>query len=427
MLKLTRHLFEWDTQAAFFDFYERAHFNHMLAHQNPKTGMFAYMIPLMSGTAREFSSEFNDFWCCVGSGMESHSKHGESIYWHGDDDLIVNLFIPSTLEWKEKQAAFELATDYPIGEGVRLSITKLAKPAEFGISLRVPYWCKNAQLTVNGKKEKIIAANGYATIRRKWKTGDRISLTLPMTPRIEATADDPNVIAMLRGPLVLAADLGESTKPFEGNAPALVGSDLIAALKPSRPPATFVTDKIGRPTDLTLAPFYSMWERRTAVYFHRFTDEQWKVEQAAYAAEQARLKDLQARSVDLMHLGEMQPERDHGLKSAISYPVAYRGKNGRDARTGGFFEFTMKVVAEPLVLQATYWGEERKRMFYISIDGTRIASETLGYDKAGEFIDRDYPIPPDLLKGRATVTIRFEPETGSTAGPVFGCLLYRQK
>ena len=144
MRKLTRHVFEWDAQAVFFDFYERAHFNHMLAHQNPKTGMFAYMIPLMSGTAREFSSEFNDFWCCVGSGMESHSKHGESIYWRGGDDLIVNLFIPSTLEWKEKQASLELATEDPIGDEVRLSVTKLAKPAEFGISLRVPYLCKNA-------------------------------------------------------------------------------------------------------------------------------------------------------------------------------------------------------------------------------------------------------------------------------------------
>ena len=425
MLKLTRHLFEWDTQAAFFDYYERAHFNHMLAHQNPRTGMFAYMIPLMSGSAREFSSEFNDFWCCVGSGMESHSKHGESIYWHGDNDLVVNLFIPSTLEWKEKQASFELATEYPIREEVRLVVTRLAKPAEFGISLRVPYWCKNAQLSVNGKKEKITSANGYATIRRKWKTSDRISLTLPMTPRIEATADDPNMIALLRGPLVLAADLGEAAKPFEGTAPALIGTDLVAALEPAGSPATFVTDKIGRPTDLTFAPFYSMWERRTAVYFKRFTDEQWKVEQAAFAAEQARLKDLQARSVDVMHLGEMQPERDHALKSAISYPVAYRGKNGRDARAGGFFEFTMKVSDKPLTLRATYWGEERKRLFYISVDGTRIASETLGFDKAGEFIDRDYSIPAELLKGKTTVTVRFEPESGSTAGPVFGCLIFR--
>jgi uncharacterized protein len=176
-----------------------------------------------------------------------------------------------------------------------------------------------------------------------------------------------------------------------------------------------------------LRPFYSQWERRTAVYFPKFTDEEWAKEQVAFAAEQARLKDLQARSVDVMHLGEMQPERDHSLTSAISYPVSYRGKHGRDARTGGFFEFKAKVADEPLTLKATYWGEERKRLFHILIDGTRIASETLGYNKPGEWIERDYPIPPELLKGKMTVSVRFEPETGHTAGPVFGVLIFRAK
>ena len=427
MLKLTRHLFEWNPTSAYFDYYERAHFNHMLAHQNPKTGMFAYMIPLMSGTARSFSSEFRDFWCCVGSGMESHSKHGESVYWHDADHLIVNLYIPSTLEWNERNAQFELSTGYPLNEEVRFTVTKIAKESEFGIAMRIPFWCENASLKINGKAAKIVNENGYATMRRKWKTGDKISLTLPMKPRIEATSDDPNMIALFHGPLVLAADLGDAKQPFTGVAPALVGSNLTASLTPSIQPATFVTNKIGRPTELTLKPFYSQWERRTAVYFKRFTDDEWAKEQIAFAAEQARLKDLQARSVDVMHLGEMQPERDHGLTSSISYPVSYRGRNGRDARTGGFFEFKVKVTDEPLTLKATYWGEERKRLFHILIEGTRIASETLGYNKMGEWVERDYPIPPELVKGKTTVTIRFEPEPGQTAGPVFGVLVFRSK
>ena len=427
MLKLTRHLFEWDPQSSYFDYYERAHFNHMLAHENPKTGMFAYMIPLMSGTHRSFSSEFNDFWCCVGSGMESHSKHGESIYWQDADHLIINLFIPSTLDWSERKAKFELSTEYPFGEEVRFAVSSIAKPAEFGIAMRIPYWCKNASLKVNGKAVKIMPENGYAVIRRKWKAGDKISLTLPMKPRIEATADDPNTIAILRGPLVLAADLGDAKLPFTGVAPALVGSDLLGSLTPTGQSATFVTNKIGRPDELTLKPFYSQWDRRTAVYFKRFTDEEWAKEQVAFAAEQARLKDLQARSVDVMHLGEMQPERDHALVSSISYPVSYRGRNGRDARTGGFFEFKAKVADEPLTLKATYWGEERKRLFHILVDGTRIASETLDYNKMGEWVERDYAIPQELLKGKTSVTIRFEPEPGQTAGPVFGVLIYRSK
>ncbi|HQZ95653.1 MAG TPA: glycoside hydrolase family 127 protein [Pyrinomonadaceae bacterium] len=427
MLKLTRHLYAWNTNSSFFDYYERAHLNHIMAHQNPRTGMFAYMIPLMSGTARAFSSEFNDFWCCVGSGIESHSKHGESIYWHNDDHLIVNLFIPSTLDWAERQAKFELSTAYPLGEDVTIKFSKISKQSEFPVSLRLPYWCENPSLKVSGKAEKLVRDGGYATVKRRWKTGDTLVLTLPMKPRIEPTADDPNTIALLHGPAVLAADLGEARSKFDGVAPALVGSDLLASLRREPQFANFTTSGIGRPSEITLRPFYSQWERRTAVYFKRFSDAAWAKEQAAYAAEQARLKDLQARSVDVMHLGEMQPERDHALTSSISYPVSYRGRNGRDARTEGFFEFKAKVTDEPLTLKATYWGEERKRLFHILIDGTRIASETLGYNKPGEWIERDYPIPQELTKGRSTVTVRFEPEKGNTAGPVFGVLIFRSK
>jgi DUF1680 family protein len=426
MLKLTRHLFAWNPNSSFFDYYERAHFNHMLAHENPQTGMFAYMIPLMSGTARSFSSEFNDFWCCVGSGMESHSKHGESIYWQGDDDLIVNLFIPSTLEWKEKNASFELVTAYPFGEDINLTVTKIAKPAEFAVAMRVPFWATNASVKVNGKAAVMSNESGYAVVRRKWKSGDSVTLNLPMKPRIEPTADDSNVVALMNGPLVLAADLGDAKEKFDGVAPALVGSDLLASIAPTSEPGVFETKGIARPADLKLKPFYSQWERRNAVYFQRFTDAEWAKEQAAYAAEQARLKDLRARSVDDLRLGEMQPERDHELKSSISYPVSYRWKNGRDARAGGFFEFKMKVVDEPLVLRAMYWGEERKRLFYISIDGTRIATQTLDMNKPGEFVEYDYAIPPELVKGKSSVIVRFEPDAGSTVGPVFGCLLFKK-
>ena len=425
MLKLTRHLFAWDEQSSYFDYYERAHFNHILAQENPQTGMFAYMVPLMSGTAREFSSPFNDFWCCVGSGMESHSKHGDSIYWHSDDNLYVNLFIPSTLDWKTQNARFDLSTDYPVDGKVDLKVSSIGKSSNFSISLRIPSWSEWATLAVNGRRVTIAKENGYAVLRRKWKAGDTVSLTLPMEPRIEPTPDDPNVVAILRGPLVLAADLGRSDKPLEVEAPALVGSDLLEALQPISAPASYVSKGIGRPRDLYLAPFYSQWEQRTAVYFPRYTEAEWEQHLAAVAAEETRLKDLQARSTDVMDLGNREAERAHSLASSISYPLSYRGKSGRDARTGGYFEFRMNVVDAPLTLRSTYWGEESKRLFFISIDGARIAAETLGYDKLGQFIERDYPIPPELVKGKTSVTVRFEPDRGKTAGPVFGCLIFR--
>jgi len=136
------------------------------------------------------------------------------------------------------------------------------------------------------------------------------------------------------------------------------------------------------------------------------------------------MRDIAARSVDVMHLGEMQPERDHALESKDSWPVAYRGRNGRDARSGGFFEFTMNVRGGPLVLQASYWGDERRRAFDILVDGVKVATQQLEADHPGKFFDVEYPVPEALTRGKKTVKVRFEPHDRNTAGPVFGVRLF---
>ncbi|EGF91705.1 hypothetical protein ABI_01350 [Asticcacaulis biprosthecium C19] len=429
MLKLTRHLYAWTPNAAWFDYYERAHLNHIMAHQNPETGMFAYMVPLMSGTGREYSTPEDSFWCCVLSGIESHSKHGDSIYWQSDDTLFVNLFIPSKLTWNK--AAFELTTQYPYDSRVAFKVTQSSGAKAFTVAVRIPGWAKSHTLLVNGKPALAAIDKGYALIRRTWKAGDVVTLDLPLELRFEGTAGDDKVVALLRGPMVLAADLGAIEDSWQGDAPALVGSDLLGSFTPeSVEKAVYRSNGIGRPGDMTFRPFYSQYTRRTAVYFNRYNDAEWADAQVAYQAEQARLKDLAARSVDVMHLGEMQPERDHNLLTqGNSYPVVYRGRNGRDARTGGWFTFEMKVQkdgreAGPLVLEATYWGSEFNRSFTIEVDGTVIAHERLSGRQPGAWIDVDYPIPHELTKGKSRVTIKFNAQEGKTAGPVFGVRLF---
>ncbi|HEY5761077.1 MAG TPA: beta-L-arabinofuranosidase domain-containing protein [Steroidobacter sp.] len=424
MLKLTRHLFSWQPSGALFDYYERAHLNHILAHQDPATGMFTYMTPLMSGTNREFSSPTDSFWCCVGSGMESHAKHGESIWWEGDDTLLVNLFIPSRATWKAQDAQLEMTTRYPYDGAVNIKVASLKKPQQFAIALRMPAWSDAVRLTVNGKPVETKMEAGYLIARRRWREGDSLEYTVPLSLRLEAAPGDDKTIAVMRGPLVLAADLGSADQPFEAAAPALVGADLLADFKPvDAQQAVYRAESIVRPTALTFSPFYKNYHRRSAVYFRRFTDAEWVNEERSFNAEQARQKELAARSVDVMHLGEMQPERDHQLTSEISYPVVYRGRQGRDARTGGFFAFRMKVKPGPLILQATYWADERARKFHVLVEGQKIATQALRPDKP-IFFDVDYEIPEALTKGKDSVLVRFEPEPGNTAGPVFGCRVY---
>ena len=422
MLKMTRHLYSWAPDAAYFDYYERTHLNHILAHQNPRTGMFTYMTPLMSGAAREFSSEENDFWCCVLSGMESHAKHGDSIYWESGDTLFVNLFIPSTVEWKA--ARFEMNTSYPYEGEIGMKLRSLAGQRTFTLALRIPAWAKTHALTVNGKPCVASKDKGYVLVKRRWKAGDTVRLSLPLDLRLESAAGNDRVVALLRGPMVLAADLGPAGQPFTGVAPALVGADILGSFaEADKGRAVYRSVGSGRPGDMKFTPFYAQYERRAAVYFNTFTDAEWGASEAAFRKEEARLKDLAARSVDVMHLGEMQPERDHELQSDISYPVTYRGRNGRDARTGGFFSFRMKSGSGPLVLQATYWGEERNRNFHISVDGERIAHVELTGRQPGVFIDQEYPVPERLTSGKSSVVVRFDPEPGFTAGPVFGVRL----
>ena len=430
MLKLTRQLWSWEPDGALFDYYERAHLNHVMAAQDPATGGFTYMTPLLTGAQRDYSTKDDDaFWCCVGTGMESHAKHGDSIFWEGTDGtFFVNLYTPADASWAARRAKVALDTRYPFEPTSTLRFDAVRR-GRFTVALRVPGWATGrATVAVNGEAVTPVMERGYARIERVWRAGDRVAITLPLDLRLEPAPGDPATVAVVRGPLVLAADLGSTDVKWDQADPALVGSDLLAgfhALDPAQ--ARFRADGVARPGSLSFVPFYRQYERRSAVYFKRFTDAAWVREEAAYTTEQARLRDVAARSVDVMFLGEMQPERDHALTSELSYPVTYRGRQGRDARSGGFIEFTMKVRPGPLVLSATYWGGERARDFDILVDNVKVATQHLDNDRAGKFFDVEYPLPAGLTRGKRSVRVRIVPHDRSTAGPLFGVRLYTAK
>ncbi|RYG18062.1 glycoside hydrolase family 127 protein, partial [bacterium] len=207
MLKLTRHLFEWDPQASQMDFYERAYLNHILASQDPATGMVTYFVPLATNSFRGYSNKFNDFTCCHGSGMENHTKHGDSAYFHdGAKTLWVNLFMPTELNWKDAGVKLRQETAFPTDNKVSITVLEGSKP--FEMRLRHPAWAKGpVEFKVNGKTVATSSQPGtYATLKRTWKKGDRLEFALPMALHTEATPDNPKRVALLYGPVVLAAD-----------------------------------------------------------------------------------------------------------------------------------------------------------------------------------------------------------------------------
>lgn len=209
MLKLTRHLFCWDASPEAAEYYERALYNHILAQQDTESGMVCYFLPLLSGAYKVYSTPEQSFWCCVGSGFESHAKYAESIYFHNDDELFVNLFIPSQLNWGEKGFAMRQLTDFPSSEQVTFHIDEAPKDA-VKLSLRYPSWSGKPEVKVNGKKISNNASpSSYITLNCKWKKGDKVTVSYPMSLRVETVHNNDRRGALLYGPVVLAGNMGK--------------------------------------------------------------------------------------------------------------------------------------------------------------------------------------------------------------------------
>ena len=208
MLKLSRHLFCWTGDVRVADYYERALYNHILGQQDPESGMVCYFLPLLSGAHKVYSTPENSFWCCVGSGFESHAKYGEAIYYHNDESLFVNLFIPSVVEWKKKGITLRQETDFPREETISLSL-QVRQPVRSTLRLRYPSWSGRAEVKVNGRRVALHCRPGsYIELTRTWRSGDRIEATFPMQLALEATPDNPERAALLYGPIVLAGERG---------------------------------------------------------------------------------------------------------------------------------------------------------------------------------------------------------------------------
>jgi DUF1680 family protein len=221
MLKLTRHLFEWDPQAKYMDYYERALFNHILGSIDPQTGMSLYFLSLAPGHFKVYSTPTDSFWCCTGTGLENHAKYGDTIYARSADGgtLWVNLFIASELQWKEKGITIEQITKFPDEPKTSLTL-KTAGPIQLSIRLRIPQWAQGATVKVNDQPQSIDARPGsYATIDRQWNNGDRIELSLPMSLHLYRPSDDPSSVVVMDGPIVLAGQFGRDQMPPSDQAP----------------------------------------------------------------------------------------------------------------------------------------------------------------------------------------------------------------
>lgn len=447
MLKLTEHLFAWEPDARRMDYYERALYNQILASQDPRTGMFTYFVPMKPGHFKLYSDPTNAFWCCVGTGMENHTKYGQAIYAHSADALWVNLFMASEVTWKDKGLTLRQETKFPESDTTRLTF-QCERPVKVTLKLRWPAWTRSFVVTINGQTLNFagVEPHSYLPLDREWRDGDVVEYTLPMSLRTEPLPHTTNIQAVLYGPIVLAAELGSAgmaslklyqdnhNQDFYRNLPAPVTPVLVAenreVLSRIQPatgkPLTFQTRGLVQPRDVTLIPFYRMHHQRYSVYFETFTPDEWTRRQAELRAEEARRKAIEARVVDDVRPGEQQSEVDHAFKAETSFSGGDSPK-WRDARNGGWFEYQLRVPSgQPAELRVTYWGSDAgNRQFDILVDGQKIATEKLDGRRPNEHFDQSYPISAAITQGKSHVTIRFQAHPGNFAGGVFGLRLLK--
>ena len=428
MMKLTKHLYGWEPKAEYMDYYERAMLNHILTHQHPEHGgRLVYKGFLDMPAQKGYSSPDESFWCCVGTGMENHCKYAGTVYAYYGDDLYVNLFVSSELDWKDKGVTVTQESELP-NEGVTVLKFGCKEPVEINLKIRIPQWAKSVNILVNGEVQlfNVEPDYGYMFIEREFSDNDVVALVIPLKYEVSRLPDMENRVAIFYGPSMLAALLEDGEKPA-----MLVcddTDDLLGSIKRVGLLEFAIEDKAYRlgdggweNTSLKLVPLYAVAEQPYTVYMDTYTPGQWQEKQVEYAAEQKRLEQIEAATVDVLAVGQMQAERDHNLDGKDTSVGNFNGRKFRHTYNG-WFEFDMKVDgAMPMDLIFSYWGSERgKRMFDILVDGTKIATQELNRNNPNEFFDVVYSIPEELTKGKDKVRVRIAAHENNYAGGLFG-------
>ena len=446
MLKLTEMLADRTGDAKYVDFYEQTMWNHILSTQDPTTGGYVYFTTLRPQSYRIYSQVNQGMWCCVGTGMENHSKYGHFIYSHdGKETLYVNLFTPSRLQSDDFIVTQE--TDFPNESKTKLTI---GKAGNFTLAVRHPAWVGDGfAIKVNGIPANVNVTKGkasYALITSNWAVGDVVTVDLPMEVRYEECPGYTDYIAFKYGPILLAAKTTAATQQeaeetglepealqneyggegrmdhAPGNratsknltsAPLLIGEreDVLKLIKRTDDTdnLTFTIDASRQGVEtykwktLLLQPFYQIHHTRYQCYWYQQTAENYA--NSSMAKTEAENEALMARTLDFVATGEQQSEAGHESKhSSDSSTGDYNTERYRDARANGYIQYTLyneKQVGDSLSLMLRFNLADRGRMGTLTVDGTKIADITIpasakGSDSNG-FYNVEYPIPASLV------------------------------
>ncbi len=452
MLRLTEQLFASNPKAAYADYYERALYNHILASIHPTVPGYVYFTPIRPAHYRVYSQPEKGFWCCVGTGMENPGRFGEFIYAQATNGLYVNLFIPSEVTATHLGLTLRQETKFPDEPRTRL-ILQLPKPSTFTLHLRHPGWVATNDFAarVNGEAVKTASTpSSYVALTREWRDGDRVEIELPMHTTVERLPDGSDWVALLHGPIVLVSPAGtNSLTGLRANdsrmghvasgpmvpldqVPVLLASadELPGHVKPDTTagPMRFRLTGVVVPEaaeGLPLLPFFRLHDSRYQMYWQLTTREAVASQRERLAAQERAKQARDAATLDAVAVGEQQSEVEHDFLGENSDTGL---REGRRWRRGEWFQYTFNTRGEQRVeVSVTYWGEERNKSFVIQAGGVPIGSESLNVPEPGQYLEKRYPIPTEVL-GAATdgrITIKFSAQPGSWVGGVYDIRLMK--
>ncbi|WP_215224402.1 glycoside hydrolase family 127 protein [Echinicola shivajiensis] len=442
MLRLSEQLYLSNPSAKYVDFYERGLYNHILSSQHPEKGGFVYFTPMRPGHYRVYSQPHEGFWCCVGSGLENHAKYGEFIYAHTKDELYINLFIPSQLNWQEQGLELTQSTSFPEKEESQFTL-KLDKPKKLKLKFRYPAWVKAGSLEIelNGKLIEVNAQpSSYIELERKWKDGDHITIKLPMEMSWEALPDGSAWGAFVYGPIVLAAEEGKAHMAglfaddsrmghvASGKMWALAETPLLVSesndptdeLEPvSNEALTFkmLGDLVPQQEEeLILRPFYEIHESRYQIYWPIAKKEKVEEVKAMINKKDGLMLALERRTVDQVATGEQQPESDHFFKGQQTQSGNDDGYFWRS--TSAWFSYELKNSDfKAKALRITFPGEVKGNTFDIYINDQLFKKEQL-VNIASASQALDYELPEGLQKEEKLV-IKFQALEGRPTEKIY--------
>jgi hypothetical protein len=346
--------------------------------------------------------------------------------------LIINLFINSSLNWSERNIDIQQYTKWPFEDFSEIVI-KEGKKQRFAMHIRYPAWAKQGyRILVNGKEMTFDSQPGsYVTIDRRWRKGDRVRVVTPMNLSLMKTPDPSSKVNVLYGPIVLAAALGNDAPIPIIETPVLVSgnqnvSDWLEMTDSSK--LIFRTKDVGMPHQMTLMPFFNLYDQKHTVYFDLFTKDEWAKQKDDIERVRAERKALEEATTDFIALGEQQPEHDHNLAGENTYASAYKGRRWRIASGGeGWFSFDMKIDPDAQTkLMCTYYGSDSDRQFNVLVDGQVVGEERMKNAEApGKFIDRVYTLPLELTTGKKTINVKFKCYEKKASAAVYDCRTIR--